>query len=64
MEANYMKTSHSRAWECKPFIHVFLIFLITDHMGMILYIYIIFHSLGTKYTQQSASTTPTSAPST
>ena len=32
MEAKYMKTSHSRAWECKSFIYGFLIFRITEHM--------------------------------
>ena len=32
MEAKYMKTSHSRAWECKPFIHGFLIFRLTERM--------------------------------
>ena len=36
MESKYMKTSHSRAWEGKPFIHVFLIFRLTDNMEMIL----------------------------
>ena len=29
-----METSYSRAWECKPFIHVFLIFRLTEHMDM------------------------------
>ena len=36
MEAKYMKTSHFRACECKPFIHVFLIFRFTENMDMIL----------------------------
>ena len=39
MESKYMKTSHSRAWECKPFIHVFLIFRLTEYMDMILHIH-------------------------
>ena len=34
-----MKTGYSRAWECKPFIHVFLIFRLTEHMEMILLIH-------------------------
>ena len=34
-----MKTSYSIAWECQPFIHVFLIFIIIDHMEMILHIH-------------------------
>ena len=34
IEAKYMKTSHSRAWECKPFIHVFMIFRLTKNMDM------------------------------
>ena len=38
MESKYMKTSHSIVWECKPFIHVFMIFRLTYHMEMILYI--------------------------
>ena len=29
-----MKTSYSRAWECKPFIHVFMIFRLTEDMDM------------------------------
>ena len=29
-----MKTNYSKAWECKPFIHVFLIFRLTEHMDM------------------------------
>ena len=31
-----MKTSYSRAWECKPLTYVFLTFRITEHMDMIL----------------------------
>ena len=38
MEAKYKKTSHSRAWECKPFTYVFMIFRITDHMDIKLHI--------------------------
>ena len=34
MEAKYMKTSHSRAWECKNFVHVFMIFQCTNNMEM------------------------------
>ena len=34
MEAKFMKTSHSRAWECKPFIHGFMIFQLTDNMDI------------------------------
>ena len=34
MEAKYMKTSHFRACECKPFIHVFLISRLTKHMDI------------------------------
>ena len=34
MESKYMKTNHSRSWECKPFIHVFLIFRLTENMDM------------------------------
>ena len=34
MEAKFMKTSYSRAWECKPFTHGFLIFQITKHMNI------------------------------
>ena len=34
-----MKTSYSRAWECKPFIHVFLIFQLTENMDAILHIH-------------------------
>ena len=26
LEAKFMKTNYSRAWECKPFTHGFLIF--------------------------------------
>ena len=44
MEAKYMKTSHSRAWECKPFIHGFMIFRLTYHMEIIVHIH-------TSYTQ-------------
>ena len=29
MEAKHIKTSHSRAWECKPFMHGFMMFWIT-----------------------------------
>ena len=29
-----MKTSYSRAWECKPFIHLFLIFILKNNMEM------------------------------
>ena len=36
MEAKYMKTSHSIAWECKPSIHVFMIFRLKKNMEMIL----------------------------
>ena len=37
MEAKYMKTSHSRAWECKHFINLFLIFRLTESIEMILH---------------------------
>ena len=33
-----MKTSYSRAWECNPFIHVFLIFQLIENMEIILQI--------------------------
>ena len=36
LEAKYMKASHSRAWVCKPFIHIFMIFRLTENMEMIL----------------------------
>ena len=39
MEAKYMKTSHSRARECKPFIHVFMIFILIENIYMILQIH-------------------------
>ena len=39
MEAKYMKTGHSRAWECKPFTHGFLIFQLTHNMEMRVHIY-------------------------
>ena len=32
MEAKYMKTSHSRAWECKHFTHGFLTIRIIENM--------------------------------
>ena len=34
VEAKYMKTSHSRAWECKPFTHEFMIFKFTALMDI------------------------------
>ena len=34
-----MKTSYSRAWEWEPLTYVLLIFLLTDHMDMILKIH-------------------------
>ena len=34
VEARYMKTSHSRAWECKPFTLEFLEFQDTVNMVM------------------------------
>ena len=36
MESKHMKTSHSKSWECKPFTHGFLIFLLTENMEIIL----------------------------
>ena len=34
MEAKYMKTTHSRAWEFKPFTYGFLIFILTESIEM------------------------------
>ena len=34
MEAKYMKTSHSRAWECKTFTLEFIGFRDTENMVM------------------------------
>ena len=34
MESKYMKTSHSRAWECKPSMHEFMIFKLIEKMDM------------------------------
>ena len=36
MESKYMKTSHSRAWECKPFTYGFMIFRLKDNIFIIL----------------------------
>ena len=48
MEAKYMKSSHSRAWECKPFTYRFLIFLLIENMEIRVNIH-------TSYTQYLAS---------
>ena len=34
MESKHMKTRHSRAWECNPFIHGFMIFQYTENMDI------------------------------
>ena len=39
MESKYMKTSHSRAWECKPFTHGFMIFRLIENINIILQIH-------------------------
>ena len=39
MDAKFTKTSNSRACECKPFIHVFMIFRLIENMEIILQIY-------------------------
>ena len=36
MEAKHMKTCHSNSWECNPFTHGFMIFILTEHMEIIL----------------------------
>ena len=50
MESKYMKTSHSRAWECKPFTHGYLIFRLTKHTDIRVQSH-------TSYTQAWASNT-------
>ena len=39
LEANYIKTSESKEWECKPFTLEFLEFIATENMVMKLHIY-------------------------
>ena len=48
MESKYMKTSHPRAWEGKPFTYRFMIFILTKNMEIRVRIH-------TSYTQYWAS---------